>query len=1031
MRKNKIHKKSFKKKLLTSTLLVLGLAFVLVGFTGFASPKTAVTQAYASEVSAYADKATSNIDGKDYPYSEQVSSIDKYILIGEDYTNSFSMGVSLTDPLSIPNKGTFPDRYLNKATDYSSSGLIYPGNEYFSYVEEKGLNEYYYCLGRTTDVNFFYDTTTTDLFDLVLKYDIEYKMAGRGHNANCLNPETTIGASLQTTTLWKNWTVNENTLDTPYYYFNFIVSYRESLAHMVNLAGRGATYMFSKTSIVERSVMPSEPITAREILTEYYEDESNIGKSDKELRNDAIRSVLGKSTLDTATVTVEWIEMTSFASYNEVSDSLSDIDATYLGCKDYVFQQVLNKLGRSLEDFNAIHKEYFYDDETKQYLLTGKRIVRIVDKDNPFTYKYDLNTNKATLSINYEPFQYNNLAITAKNNDENNLLEVSLFPTDVTTDKVKFDGTTYREYYNLIWDYDEIYQQLYNACKWLIIIEPDDISYSVSNEGNDFALFKTDESLTVRFPADAPENLFGLDITLTCIIVPDEDYSVTVSYYDVDENYSAERITTEKPVTYKLSEVINFTDKTFINSSFYADYVVAGLTVDDEIVECFKYKDVDIQWNRTDNTAVLFVEYYPATVICLKNDLNDDTNYRLLGRQSTFYVSELNFVVPVGYRIKGITVDEKFSKDVKIKFNELSPYESIVTFFCATNLEEQITLTAELSNTYLVRFDYLEQFKDSGFGILKTFEGMIDAPLVPDITKIKVGATSDNPAGTGLCKFAYYETEDGKKVYPFEKTGINVGVSTPEVYSVNFDGKGVFEISLEYSFITLKFKNADTESSGTVSEEKVVYLTNYKAWQDLYGANWSILYLNSGENQIFTSEDTHTINPENLYGFFTQLVFKEQQTDLDSICSDGLTYGQAGTDKKGVQVIAEYRTASGSDLYKWADKHQDNLGTMLISKLFVGIGEAVNDDNTVYYTYFTYLDGSATNSFAGRNDADDYDDEGDASQNTAEDIGESISDWWENSSPAKVIKVILYVLLGVLVLFFIIKFAIWLFKDRN
>ncbi len=987
MQKNNIHKKSLKKKLLTSTLLVLGLAFVLVGFTGFASPKTTVTQAYASGTDYTTDLSNSH----DFtPSTEKMRAIDP------NFSIDINISQSTIEPLTIPVVAKFSN-YISANKIPSNLGfpisqLPISGSTSNLFVKSKvKINVYDFYVARTTDKDFFYDNETNLFSETLNKYNIEYHKV-----------EPTSD------TIRYDWSIDNSKLDTKYYYFNFVVARHNYVVGVNREVKGGSAEIFRFGYNLERIVSYSNisnAITTRELLSQYFENESNLSQDVKENRNDAIRKTLG-SNKEISTVTVEWIEMTSYSSFQTVSDTI-EVDSTYLGCKDFVFKEVLNKLPQDeAKDFNAIHKEYFYDAVTNEYLLIGKRIVRIVDEDNPFTYIYDCKTDTATLSINYEPYQYNDLALIAKNNDENNLLQMHLYPTDIETESVKIDSNTYKDYCTLIWDYDEIYQELYNSCKWLILIEPEDISYSVSGGSRDFGIIKTNESLSVTFPADSPENLFGIDITLTCIIVPDEDYTVKVSYYDVDDNYSATRITTESTVM-KLSKVINLTDKTFANSNFYTDYVVPGLTVDDEIVDCFKYKDVDIQWDRNSNIAILYVEYSPATVICLKNDLTEDTNYRLLGRQSTFNVDELNFIIPFGYRIKNITVDEKFKNDVKIKFNELSPSDSKVTFFCSTKLEEQIVLIAELSDTWLIEFDYLFPYKDSCFSTLEHKVSEIKVADVPDINNITI---------KNLCDFAFGGINN-----------MNICASVPKISKVSEKDLGVFELTLEYSPLSVKAQDSDGSYT-----EVLVYLTPYSVWNEYLGKDFSLMWLNTPENEFFDGESYNTISTDKLYGFFTQFVWSGQQLDLNEITSKFTTgTAEGGIDEEVCRVVYEAREVSGSDLYKWADSRKNNIGTITISYITIALSEAVSDDNKVYYSYFTYFDGNSVNNFVSRSGADDYDDNTGALPNFTEDVGKDIADWWENSSPAKVIKVILYVLLGLLVLFLIIKFAIWLFKDRN
>ena len=64
--------------------------------------------------------------------------------------------------------------------------------------------------------------------------------------------------------------------------------------------------------------------------------------------------------------------------------------------------------------------------------------------------------------------------------------------------------------------------------------------------------------------------------------------------------------------------------------------------------------------------------------------------------------------------------------------------------------------------------------------------------------------------------------------------------------------------------------------------------------------------------------------------------------------------------------------------------------------------------------------------FIGHNKADDFDDDGSALENTAEDVFESVVDWFNNSTLGQILKYTGYVILGIIIIWVVLKVISWL-----
>ena len=346
--------------------------------------------------------------------------------------------------------------------------------------------------------------------------------------------------------------------------------------------------------------------------------------------------------------------------------------------------------------------------------------------------------------------------------------------------------------------------------------------------------------------------------------------------------------------------------------------------------------------------------------------------------------------IPSGYRVKGIST----SKPDKLTVTNAEDYRNAkIEVRTSTTEKEVLPVAIEFTDSWNLKIKYLENYKD-----YRIRTGEKDAK--PCFAEKKVFS--------GTVKVRDYENiyaltnEDIKAILGLESLDI-LGLATVEKITVKFDGISTYTAELSYSHAALKQIDYD----GNMLEIKIP-LTSYSDWCKQYGQDWSILFLNTPERHYF--KYSNDVTRENLYGFFSVAVFKEQVSDLN--------YWFKNNTGDGCMTIFEGKQVSGSGVYKFFD----NLTTkgVITSVLgYVGMSfcEIVNDDNAMYYSYFFYLDGTSDNAYLATNGADDAGDTDSAIKNALNDAKEWIKKTWDKlngSNAMKWLKILGGAALGIL-----------------
>ena len=176
------------------------------------------------------------------------------------------------------------------------------------------------------------------------------------------------------------------------------------------------------------------------------------------------------------------------------------------------------------------------------------------------------------------------------------------------------------------------------------------------------------------------------------------------------------------------------------------------------------------------------------------------------------------------------------------------------------------------------------------------------------------------------------------------------------------------------------------------------------------------MFLNRTDRHYF--KYSNDVTRENLYGFFSVAVFKEQVSDLNF-------YFKNNTGD-GCMTIFSQSEVRGSGVYKFFSRLATKsgfmgilLGTPLISTMCMNLCELVDDDNAMYYSYFFYLDGTSENPYLSNGGADNADDTDSAIKNALNDAKEWLKNTWDKlngSNAMKWLKILGGVALGILAL---------------
>lgn len=342
--------------------------------------------------------------------------------------------------------------------------------------------------------------------------------------------------------------------------------------------------------------------------------------------------------------------------------------------------------------------------------------------------------------------------------------------------------------------------------------------------------------------------------------------------------------------------------------------------------------------------------------------------------------------------------------------------EATISITCQLSENNIIPLTVTYTDKWKVQIEYLKDYTytpDTGEYKGKLIKSGF-AQKKKGTYEVKLAAFKDiyNPTESELKSVMNVQslTVIGElgKVIPFidddNGTLVKQGLT---LSSVTFENE-VYYIKLSYYPTTIEV----VQSTGNYDIISNIPLASFGSWADDWGYDWSVMALNTPGNTIFKSQGD--VNRYDLYGYFYVTVFKEQVKNLDTLF--------AGYTSEGCKTFYDYRQVNGSVLYKFLSP--DNLGhvgTVLVG----GVGalvrateEMFNDQAGTYYSYFTYIDGTSSNPYAGNNNSDGFGDHDSAGKNTFDDITDQVKDnlssLWNRITTNKRIEFIFWAIIGLI-----------------
>lgn len=394
------------------------------------------------------------------------------------------------------------------------------------------------------------------------------------------------------------------------------------------------------------------------------------------------------------------------------------------------------------------------------------------------------------------------------------------------------------------------------------------------------------------------------------------------------------------------------------------------------------------------HTCKITVEYSYNTLFGITNNYDDGITFKALNHSSLNYTGG-NFVdsIPDGYRVESLTTEAAYKDKLTIT-NAENYLDTRVQVKTSTTAKEVLPIVINYTDSWNLTINYLENYADQRiqngekdakpcFAEKKVFSGAIKVKDYADIYNLTA--------------------EDVKEILGLESLDI-LGLATVEEIAVKFDGVSTYTVDLSYSHAALKQIDYD----GNTLEIKIP-LTSYAEWCKQYGQDWSILFLNTPERKYF--KYSNDVSRENLYGFFSVAVFKEQVSDLN--------YWFKNNTGDGCMTIFEGKEVSGAGVYKFFDNLTDK-GILMSALGYIGMSfcEIVDDDNAMYYSYFFYLDGTSDDAYLATNGADDSGDTGSAIGNAWNDFTDWIGETWDkltNSKGWEIFKIVMGVVLVILV----------------
>lgn len=855
----------------------------------------------------------------------------------------------------------------------SSSGLSFSvkvPEEYGELLEKGTTSEWSGTSGSSYTV-----TTTSNYFIFARTNNINDYGNATGTLENSIANEITKTEdypSYEILTLSLNIPTN---VEESYYYYGAVYQTKEVKKYWHS----GSVDVISSTTTMLGYTSNYYQTSIKELAIETLENETDLSESER----DWLQEIAGiKPDTEEVSVTLKYKTAADYADIEEQTYTFS-VKSTWAQNKTLVLSVLYDLTPyKNIAELNVVYTSDYWQDG-----YVYKTQERIILQARDFEYTYNEGSQTGTLEVIYNDFQYKDLSLRITNNDPANNLTLDYY----TADAVVGETTT-----TLTYNFADIEEQLHNSCNWLFDFGKENIRITGTAEGVTTKL--TDTALIVTFPNSKEKELVNLSLIGVAEIIEDIEYTLTYEYAGLllSGTEIIETVKTSSPITKMYSEIVtcNFTN-------FMTDY---GEIVNEAINPDFLggaeyYIPVSIQkeysaYDAEKHTCKITVEYSYNTLFGITNNYDESIIFKALNHSSLNYTGG-DFVdsIPDGYRVESLTTEAAYKDKLTIT-NAENYLDTRVQVKTSTTAKEVLPIVINYTDSWNLTINYLENYADQRiqngekdakpcFAEKKVFSGAIKVKDYADIYNLTA--------------------EDVKEILGLESLDI-LGLATVEEIAVKFDGVSTYTVDLSYSHAALKQIDYD----GNTLEIKIP-LTSYAEWCKQYGQDWSILFLNTPERKYF--KYSNDVSRENLYGFFSVAVFKEQVSDLN--------YWFKNNTGDGCMTIFEGKEVSGAGVYKFFDNLTDK-GILMSALGYIGMSfcEIVDDDNAMYYSYFFYLDGTSDDAYLATNGADDSGDTGSAIGNAWNDFTDWIGETWDkltNSKGWEIFKIVMGVVLVILV----------------
>ena len=357
-----------------------------------------------------------------------------------------------------------------------------------------------------------------------------------------------------------------------------------------------------------------------------------------------IQTILGiKPSGAEISVTLKYKELTDYATLTEKSYTFH-LKSAYAQNKTLAVSTLYSLTDFSnIADFNAVYTGDFWRDG---YRYTTQE--RIILQARDFEYSYNPTTEKGTLEVKYNDFQYKDLSLRVTNNDPANNLTIDYYTAEAVAGAT---STT------LTFRFADIEEQLHNSCNWLFDFGKENIRISGKPEGVTTQL--TEEALIVTFPNAKENELVNLSLIGVAEIIEDIEYTLTYEYAGLllSGTKISETWKTSSPIVKMYSEIVTCNYTNFMLD--YGDAVRAA--VNPEFLDGAEYyipASIRKEYSAYDSeshTCKITVEYTYNTLFGITNNYDDEIIFKALNHSSLSYPGGY-FVdsIPSGYRVKRI-----------------------------------------------------------------------------------------------------------------------------------------------------------------------------------------------------------------------------------------------------------------------------------------------------------------------------------------------------------------------------------------